>query len=62
MDFMDQRIQPLLVEAGKTSIDAKVFDILFVYFKILVWLLFAYFLFPNYEPVLECGDMLSCSL
>ena len=24
MDFMDQRIQPLLVEAGKTSIDAKV--------------------------------------
>ena len=24
MDFMEQRIQPLLIEAGKTSIDAKV--------------------------------------
>ena len=28
MDFMEQRIQPLLKEAGKTSIDAKVYYIL----------------------------------
>ena len=28
MDFMEQRIQPLLKEAGKTSIDAKVYYML----------------------------------
>ena len=39
MDFMDKKIQPLLREAGKTSIDAKVRLVSLFYYA------------PNFEEV-----------